>query len=177
MAKGTYCPLPEPGETPRCLGAAQAEYDDFFAALDRGALDGAATARVEADLLSGDRAHLALSSLAYGYYQLARAAAAEPRAHPDFVARLEHWNTLLAKTYETAAPLRSALREAAADLEAKAPSVDLGCDELGPPCTTAGSLSRTFATIDAATGVRGPLVRLWQRWTSRSDAAPAREAR
>jgi hypothetical protein len=164
MVKGTYCPLPEPGHTPRCLGAAQAEYGEFFAALDAGALDDAAAARVEADLLSGERAHLALSSLAFGYYQLARSVASEPSAHPDFVARLEHWNALLAETYQEEVPLRGVVREAAADLEARAPPVPLACTDGSEHCTTTSGLSGALAAVDAAAGIRGPLVRLWQRW-------------
>ena len=42
--------------------------------------------------------------------QLARSAAAESGAHPDLVARLEHWNDVLADPYRAAEPLRSALR-------------------------------------------------------------------
>ena len=175
IAKGAYCPLPEPGQTPRCLAPAQAEYADFFRALDRGALDSEATARVEADLLSGDRAHLALSSLTYGYYRLALSAASEPDANPDFVARLEHWNTLLAETYESSVPLRGALREAAADLGRKAPAVPLACADGTHSCTATSDLTQALAAIDSAAGVQRPLVRLWKRWQSafEGDTEPA----
>lgn len=164
LAKGTYCPIPQPGTTPRCLGAAQAEYGDFFAALGRGALDAEASARVEADLRSDERAHLALSSLAFGYFELATQAAAEPDSNPDLVARLRRWNRLLAETYEAAEPLRGALREAAADIEARSPRLSLACDEAEGDCGAFPSLTSAFAQVDAAAGVRGPLVRLWERW-------------
>ena len=169
MEKGAYCPLPAPGTKPTCLGVAQAEYGEFFAAIDRGELDPAISARVEADLLSVERAHLALSSLTFGYYALARSAASEPDADPGLVARLEHWNTLLADTYEASVPLRGVLRQAAADLEARAPAI--ACASQAEGCTTTSSLTNAFATVDATAGVRGPLVRLWQRLTSGAQTA------
>jgi hypothetical protein len=109
---------------------------------------------------------LALSSLAYGYFMLAERAAASERPDPALVARLERWNDLLGSAYEKAErdpSFRTAVREAALDLHARAPAV--GCEDAGS-CPSTGLLLETLRRIDdpaSETGVRGALGKLLGR--------------
>lgn len=171
VAPGAYCPLPKAGEVPKCLQPAREEYRDFFAALDRGGVGNREAARLEADVAGGaasQRAYLALSSLSYGYYQLARQAAAAPSTDPAVTARLERWNTLLASAYETSpddAEYREAVRTAALELHERA-LVRLGCvDAQGEPseCDSTEAVLRGFDAADDEVGFRGALRRLFQR--------------
>lgn len=164
---GAYCPLPAKGEVPRCLAPAQAQYSEFFQALEGGALDEAQAQVVESDLQRGD-AYLALSSLSYGYYRLAQQAAEAPDADPKLVARLQRWNELLSGVYEGSAadsPFRGAVREAAYDLAQQAPAVETRCEDGGSlvQCSTASELLGAFRTIDRRTGTRAGLGRLLER--------------
>ena len=104
-APGAYCPFPEPGQKPACLAPVQERYPAFLEGADRGRIDEAVTAGVEADLTAASDtrdAYLALSSLAYAYYRLAQREAANPGADPALVRRLEHWNGLLSGLYHDA---------------------------------------------------------------------------
>jgi hypothetical protein len=94
---GAYCPLPEAGESPVCLDPAKAEYSEFFSAIGESNLDDARLARVEMAVAESDADYMALSSLAWGYYQLSRAAARTPGVDPEITARLERWNALLGR--------------------------------------------------------------------------------
>jgi len=166
---GAYCPLPTAGEVPACLTPAQARYGEFFDALEQGGLDADQTARVEADLTSRtDAAFLALSSLAYAYYQLARQLSERPDADPALTARLAHWNSLLLNLYGTteADPeLRQAVREAASNLQERSPA-----PPTGP--SSADSLALALARMDAEAGLRGPLGHLLHRiWAEPADAS------
>jgi len=159
---GAYCPLPEPGQKPVCLGPAEATYSNFFAALDEGEVDEESTARVAADLGSSERAHLAVSSLAYGYYHLAHEASVAPEANPTLAARLEQWNELLASAYRDGAPeARETLREAAADLHARVPAVAVACGD--HVCSATESLVHMLEAVDSAAGIRSPLAQLLGR--------------
>jgi len=169
---GAYCPLPKPGQAPAaCLGTAQSTYADFFSAVESGTLDEldqGSAARGEADLYDADRAYLALSSLAYGYYRVAESAARAPGADDAFAARLAHWNELLGKAYQDSAPaqqggLRGALQQAVADLRAHAPAVALHDCVGSGSCTSTGALVEAFGAIDRAAGLRSPLAQLVQR--------------
>ena len=171
---GAYCPFPKPGEKPACMLPAKHEYGDFFAALDaEGDVGEAAAARLEADLAAGagsENAYLALSSLAYGYYRLSQQAAAAPSADPELVARLERWNALLAKAYAASpqdARFRDSVREAALDLQRRAPPVSLAClDESGAHvrCDSTEAVLRDIDRLRDQVGVRGALSRLLGRF-------------
>ncbi len=171
IAPGSYCRLPEPGEEPECLKPARQEYGSFFSALAEGQVDDHTASRVEADVV-GDAdsagAYLALSSLSYGYYVLARRVAAEPDADPALVARLERWNGLLAHAFESSADdarYRNAVREAARDLHGRT-RVRLGCaDARGNPaeCDSTESVLRGFDATSHDVGIRGALERLIER--------------
>jgi hypothetical protein len=173
---GAYCPFPKPGEKPACLLPAKQEYGEFFAALDqKGDVGEAAAARLEADLAAGavsQNAYLALSSLAYGYYRLSQQAAAAPNEDPELVARLERWNTLLARAYAASpqdARFQDSVREAALDLKRRAPPVDLAClDEAGSRvrCDSTEAVLRDIDRMRDQVGVRGALSRLLGRFFS-----------
>jgi hypothetical protein len=168
---GAYCPLPKKGEAPVCLSPAKAEYGEFFAALESGNLSDANTAPIETDLRAGDatdRRVLALSSVSYGYYTLARQISEQDEADPRLLARLRHWNQLLLDTYGQSGvdpQLQAAVREAAVDLHAHAPAVGEMCPagEPGTQCDGADGLVRALAMIDSNAGVRTPLSRLVNR--------------
>jgi hypothetical protein len=171
MAPGSYCPLPKAGEVPECLKPARKEYRDFFEALDRGDVRNREAARLEADVAGGaasQRAYLALSSLSYGYYQLAQQAASAPDADPGVIARLERWNALLALAYEGSADdrrYREALRAAAQELHERT-RVSLGCaDAQGKPaeCDSTEAVLRGFEAASDEVGIRGALRRLFER--------------
>ena len=95
---------------------------DWWTAVQTNIQDAEDAARVEADLAAGgDAQHAfeALSSLAYGYFVLARRAADSPSVDPLLKAHLERWNELLSRAYHETPPdgsLRVAVREAAEDL-------------------------------------------------------------
>jgi hypothetical protein len=125
---GAYCPLPEPGQVPRCLDPARAQFGDFFEAVEAGKLEDGESQRLEAALggsASPEEAYLALSSLAYGYFRLAQRAAADPEARPELTERLERWNRILVDAYadNRADPeFQQAVRRAAHDIDTKAPT-------------------------------------------------------
>ena len=167
---GAYCPLPKTGEQPKCLEPARGQYGDFFEALDGGEPSDAAVARVEEDLASGgasERAYLALSSLAYGYYRLAQLAASTPGEDPSIVARLERWNGLLSGAYASSedADYRQAVRNAAEDLDQQS-AVELECvDAAGEtvPCRSTEVLLRGLDQAGGEVGVRGAVQRMLRR--------------
>jgi hypothetical protein len=171
VAPGAYCPLPKAGEVPECLQPAREEYRDFFEALDRGGVSNREAARLEADVAGGaasQNAYLALSSVSYGYYQLARQAAAAPGTDPAVTARLERWNALLARAYQTSPDdpsYREAVRTAARELHQRA-RVRLGCaDAHGKPaeCDSTEAVLRGFDAASDEVGIRGALRRLFER--------------
>jgi hypothetical protein len=182
---GAYCPFPKAGETPVCFAAVEREYPDFLAAVGDGQVDDGDVASLEQVLRTSDEAEdraLALSSLAYGYFRLAERAASSARPDPALVARLESWNELLGAVYRSARSdpvLRSAVRDAALDLHARAPAVDAGC-EAGAEnpgsetCPTTSALLAALRSIDdpnAPTGVRGALENLVGRMLAREPDA------
>lgn len=170
---GAYCPLPEPGKPSSCLGPAQARYSDFFSGVDRGALDDAAAARVESDVLAHAAdvaAYDALSTLAHGYYRLAKRASGSSTLDAQTQRRLERWNELLAEAYqrsENDPAYRSALRDAASDVHRRAPAVGLDCrDASGAAarCDSTEAVLRGMDDLRTRSGVRGQLTRLLGRW-------------
>ncbi len=169
---GAYCPLPKQGEKPRCLKTAMDQYKEFFAALDDESTDDAELGRVERDVAAGaasENAYLALSSLAYGYYQLSLRAAAQQSADPQVVARLERWNALLGAAYDASPAderFRQAVHEAARDLQRRAPPVRLRCvDERGDTveCDSTEAVIRGVNAAAGEVGIRGGLERLLER--------------
>ena len=98
----------------------------LFVALDEVGVLATAASRVETDLAgSTDDAYMALSSLAYAYWRMALTAAESEQVDPDVAAKLEEWNDLLSYVYQKRSDdprFRSALREAAQDLESRTPS-------------------------------------------------------
>lgn len=170
-ASGAYCPLPAPGEVPRCLEPARAAYGEFFDALDRGVPAADATARVDADLAAGagsPNAYLALSSVAYGYWRLSERAAAA-QIDPALARRLESWNALLRQAYTASPaddPYRGAVRDAAIDLRRRAPPIRLRCVDDAGDTVACDSTEAVLRGIDAASsevGLRGALERLLER--------------
>jgi hypothetical protein len=168
---GAYCPLPPPGQTPRCLDPAKAQYGDFFASLEQGLPADAAAAPVEADLAAGagsEHAYLALSSLAYGYWRLSERAA-QSSHDADLALRLERWNALLRDAYAASADdarYRDALREAALDLRRRAPPVRVRCIDASGNTTECSSTEVVLRGMDATAGevgLRGALGRLLAR--------------
>lgn len=169
---GAYCPLPEPGQPSQCLTGAKQTYSDFFRELSEGAVSDAATARLEADVVAAEepvRTYDALSSLTYGYYLLAHRAVQDPDLEPAVAARLERWNAVLARAYaarESDTRFRSAVREAAADLERRAPPIEMTCtDVTGAPvrCRSSEALWRGLDEARDHSGVRGQISRLLRR--------------
>lgn len=170
---GAYCPIPEPGKPSTCLQPAQQRYQEFFGALDEGRVgDDDASARLEADLLAdaqGARRYQALSSLAYGYFLLARRASETPGADPVIQARLERWNGLLARAYETSEAdpgYRAAVREAVEDVHRRAPPVGVRClDAQGrtAECDSTEAVIRGIDAVRDQAGVRGQLARIFSR--------------
>jgi len=167
---GAYCPLPKAGEKPQCLGEAEAEYSEFFAALGEDEIDANQLARVEQDLEPGsNKAYLALSSLAYGYLRLSQIAAAKPTTDPKIAARLERWNAVLGRAYEQRPEdddFRAAIREAAEDIQQTAPPVQLRCVDESGATTECDSTDAVVLGLDSAAneaGIRGGLERLLER--------------
>ena len=181
---GAYCPFPKKGEKPVCFDQVEAEYSDFFAAVDSGVVDEVEVSQLERTLQQADRTEertLALSSLAYGYFMLAERAASSEHPDPALVARLESWNALLSRVYEDPASepgFRTAVREAALDLHARAPDVgpDSGECEPAEDGRTCGTTSRLLVALrriddpDAGTGVRGALGKLLGRMLGESGS-------
>ena len=148
---GAYCPLPEPGQKPACLEPAEARYSEFFDAVDQGALDASTAEALEADLRSEQAGYLALSSVAYAYFRLARHKAENPALDPQIAAQLERWNAMLSSLYEDARvdpDFRSAVRQAAVDLDTRVPD--------------AGVMAAIEA-VDARLSMRDPIARLLER--------------
>lgn len=173
---GAYCPLPKAGEKPSCLEPAREQYSEFFRAIDENAADDARLGRVEAAVAGGDQDYLALSSLAWGYYQLSQQAARTPGTDPEIVARLERWNALLGAAYGERPeddPYREAVRTAALDLSSNAPAVTLRCsDERGrtTECDSTEAMVRGLDAAAADVGPRGALERVLQRWFGKDDS-------
>ncbi len=165
---GSYCPLPEAGQVARCLEPGQSRYADLFVAVDEEGDLVRAASLVEEDLAgSGEDAYVALSSLAYAYWRLALSAAETEAVDPEVAAKLEEWNELLARVYhqrEHDPRFRSALREAAADLEARTPSQQFRPAE--------GLLTR-FDRAHDQLGVRGAVRRVLNRVFEPSDPQPS----
>jgi hypothetical protein len=168
---GAYCPLPQAGEIPECQRPAREEYDDFFAAVDSGQLDDAESARVEAVVAGGgalENPYLALSSLSYGYYRLAQRVASTPGANPAAIARLERWNALLARAYESSADnphYREAVHAAVTDLQQRTQAREDCADAQGQPanCESIEAVPHGFDAADREVGIRGALQRLIER--------------
>jgi len=169
---GAYCPLPEKGEVPQCMAPAQAEYSDYFAALERGTLADADTAQLEQTVAEGaasEHAYLALSSLTYGYYQLARREAERPEQDPAVALRLARWNALLERAYAASPeddPYRDAVHRAAKDLRRRAP-IQLPCQDANgaaAACSSTESVLRGLEATDDRAGIRGALDRILRRF-------------
>lgn len=170
---GAYCPLPREGERPRCMAPARQAYGEFFAALDGpDAVGDREAARVEAALAGADgsdAAYLALSSLAYGYYRLSLRAAQSSEADPAIAGRLERWNALLGQAYGASpegTPFRAAVRQAALDLQQRAPAVRLRCVDARGEVAECDSTEAVVRGLDAAAadaGIRGGLERVLER--------------
>jgi hypothetical protein len=175
---GAYCKLPAPGEKPVCLEPARAQYQSFFDAVEKGVVTNESSEELEADLRSEeatDRSYLALSSLAYGYWRLAMRAAETEEVDPDIAVRLERWNALLASTYQqnqADSAFRTAVREAASDLQARTPTEGFQCvDEWGQParCRPAEGLLATIDSFDEQLGMRGAILRVLRRLFGEDD--------
>jgi hypothetical protein len=169
---GSYCKIPEEGQPAACLQPAQRDYTEFFRALAQDRLSDEAAQRVERDVAQGaqsERPYEALSTLAYGYYRLARAASARPGADPEVSARLERWNELLSEAYATSGGdpgYREAVREAALDVGRRSPPMGLRCtDAEGSParCDSTEAVVRAMGEMRDTTGVRGQIGRLFDR--------------
>lgn len=165
---GAYCPLPEGDAPPVCLQPAQQRYEGFFRELGSGELDPAVAGEVERDL-HGERRYEALSALAYAYYTLSRRAAANPELDPLAAARLQRWNALLGEAWRGNASdphFRGALREAAGDLERRAPPVTLRCTNPDGSVRECQSTAEVVAVMTDArdqVGLRGQIARLLDR--------------
>lgn len=169
---GAYCPLPERGEVPKCMAPARATYTEYFTALDRGAVQDADAASLEAAVAQGaaaEHAYLALSSLAHGYYELARREAGRPEQDPEVALRLARWNALLEHAYAASSDdesYRAAVRRAAQELRERAPLRVPCSDAHGAPsaCSSTESVLRSIEAADEHAGVRGALERLLRRF-------------
>jgi hypothetical protein len=171
-AVGSYCKIPEEGQPAACLQPAQRDYTEFFRDLAQDKLSDEAAQRVERDVAQGaqsERPYEALSTLAYGYYRLARAASSRRGTDPEVAARLERWNELLSKAYEASAKdpsYRQAVREAALDVGRRTPPMGLRCtDAAGNParCDSTEAVVRAMGEMRDATGIRGEIGQLFDR--------------
>jgi hypothetical protein len=170
VAPGSYCPLPTRGEVPKCLEPARSTYAGFFDALEHGEPSDAAVAELESDVARGgasERAYLALSSLAYGYYRLTQVAAASPGEDPTIVARLERWNELLSGAYASSddPAYRQAVQSAARDLRARS-DIELSCVDASGERVACRSTEAVLRGLDQASGqmgARGAVQRLLER--------------
>jgi hypothetical protein len=179
VAPGAYCPFPEPGQAPTCMEPAQQEYSDFFTALDDGEISDADAERLESEVAAGAAGkspYLAISSISYGYYRLAQRAAESPGEDPAVAARLQRWNELLSAAYDTSEDdphYRKAVRDAAHDLQHRAPAIVLACaDEHGntTQCNSTEAVIRGINRTQEAVGIRGALERLLDRITGGDDS-------
>jgi hypothetical protein len=153
------------------MGPARETYTEYFSALDRGSLADADAAALEAEVAQGaaaEHAYLALSSLAHGYFEIARREAARPEQDPEVALRLARWNALLERAY-AASPddesYREAIRRAARELRERAP-LQVPCrDERDAPaaCSSTESVLRHIDAADDRAGMRGALERLLRR--------------
>ena len=95
--------------------------------------------------------------------------AADPSRDPVLVARLERWNELLSRAFEASPEdgrYRDAVREAALDVQRRAPAGSLDCvDEKGEParCDTTEAVLRSLGRRRDSAGIRGALARLLER--------------
>src|SRR5262249_40571350 len=138
----------------------------------RGALGDADAATLEAAVAQGaaaDHAYLALSSLAHGYYELARREAERPGQDPEVALRLAARNDLPGPA-DAASPddarYRPPVRQAAQELHERAP-VSLPCRDERDNAAACSSTENVLRSIDAAdehAGVRGALERLLRRF-------------
>ena len=158
---------------------AQHEYAEFFTALDEGEISDADAERLESEVASGATGtapYLAISSISYGYYRLAQRAAESPGEDPEVVARLQRWNELLSAAYDTSAGdpnYRKAVRDAAHDLQQRAPAVVLACaDERGhaTECNSTEAVIRGINRTQETVGIRGALERLLDRLVGGDDS-------
>ena len=175
---GAYCPLPKPGEKPACLAPAEAQYGDFFAAVDEGTISDETAAQVEQDLRAlqaTDRAYMALSSLSYGYWRLAMRAAEAEEPDPAVLRQLQRWNDLLTAAYRESGEdpeFRDAVRTAAVDLDEHTPEDGLKClDADGNPmrCRPTAGLVASIDSLDEQLGVRGAIRRVLDRMVGDED--------
>jgi hypothetical protein len=175
---GAYCPLPEKGEQPTCIAPARETFSGYFDALARGALADADAASLEQAVAQGaasEHAYLALSSLAYGYYQMARREAGRPQQDPTVTARLARWNALLEHAYAQSVDdeaYRAAVRRAAEDIRVRAP-IRLPCRDARGTDSDCDSTEAVLRGIDAAdeqAGIRGALERLLRRFFPEDSA-------
>ncbi|HBZ70219.1 MAG TPA: hypothetical protein DEP35_10980 [Deltaproteobacteria bacterium] len=169
---GAYCKISEEGQASACLAPAQHAYPAFFRGLAQDKLSDEQAREVETDIAQGaqsERSYEALSTLAYGYYRLARAASSQGTADPETLARLEHWNELLSKAYASSEKdprYREALRQAAVDVGSRTPPLGLRCtDADGKParCDSTEAVVRAMDEARDQTGVRGEIGRLFDR--------------
>jgi hypothetical protein len=160
------------------MQTARAEYGSFLEDVDAGQVREETAVALEADLESEDRAYLALSSLAYGYYRLAQHAASQPSPSPVLTSRLDHWNALLSALYAGNADgsdLRRAVLAAALDLHERAPRVPTHCGDAAgelEECDSTGLLIWTLQNMDEQNqthGIRGALSRLLDRFRGGED--------
>jgi hypothetical protein len=179
VAPGAYCPFPQPGQAPTCMEPAQQEYPDFFSAVDAGEISDADAEQLESEVAAGAAGkapYLAISSLSYGYYRLAQRAAESPGEDPVVAARLQRWNELLSAAYDTGADdpnYRKAVRDAAHDLQQRAPAVVLACaDERGhtTECNSTEAVIRGINRTQETVGIRGALERLLGRFVGGDDS-------
>jgi hypothetical protein len=179
VAPGSYCPFPEPGQAPACLEPAQQEYANFFTAVDEGKISDADASQLESEVASGAAGkapYLAISSLSYGYYRLAQRAAESPGVDPVLAARLQRWNAVLSAAYDASAGdpnYRKAVRDAARDLQQRAPAVVLACaDERGhtTECNSTEAVIRGINRTQETVGIRGALERLLDRFVGGDDS-------
>jgi hypothetical protein len=169
---GAYCKISEEGQASACLQPAQRTYTEFFSGLAQNKLGDEEARRVEADVAQGaqsERPYEALSTLAYGYYRLARAASSQGGGDPETLARLEHWNELLSKAYASSGKdpgYREAVRQAAMDVGNRTPPMGLRCTDAGgnpARCDSTEAVVRAMGEVRDTTGVRGEIGRLFDR--------------
>lgn len=171
-AAGAYCKIPEEGQASACLQPAQHNYTEFFSGLAQNKLSDEDAQRVERDVAQGaqsERSYEALSTLAYGYYRLARATSSRGGSDPEITARLEHWNELLSKAYATSEKdpgYREAVRQAALDVRRRTPPMGLRCTDAGgnpARCDSTEAVVRAMGEVRDTTGVRGKIGLLFDR--------------
>jgi hypothetical protein len=91
-------------------------------------------------------------------------------------ARLQRWNELLSAAYDTSVDdpnYRKAVRDAAHDLQRRAPAVILACaDERGntAQCNSTEAVIRGINRTQETVGIRGALERLLDRFVGGDDS-------